>query len=114
MKVSDLPARLRELADRIEAAELPEGRIRLEIGSYDKHVDTRDKLRQWARFLGTGVDVLASGGNVWLSTYGDITASIFFTPGLLGGKRVETFIDDRAGLAALLAEQPAAEKAVVA
>lgn len=106
MKLSDLPNVLRIMADRIEESGLQDRKVRFSIDSYDK-IETREELAKWAAFMhesGSPPKVTRSGESVWLNAFGNISFTMFFKAGLLGGKVIEVIEDDDAGLAQLLSE----------
>lgn len=114
MKASNVPAFLRELADRFEAAGFdPDASVKVDLGC--DTVTSRPELAKWVEFCGTPLEVKTAESTSWLSRYAwssssdTFGVSVHFTPGLLGGKVIEVNRDDDAGLAKLMAEAKATE-----
>lgn len=107
MKLTDVPNRLRELADAIELADFQDRNVHVSIDSYDR-IATRDELALWANFIKQQAgkcSVVRQSDSRWLKgNDGNVDIQMFFERGLLGGKVVEVVEDDDAGLASLLAE----------
>lgn len=105
MLTSELPTVLRELADRFEAAPLPDTRVCVDIKAHQP-CEWRYELAQWLALIGDNAKVISSGGHSWVATPygGDIRITRFFKPGLLGGKEVITHVDDSDALPKLREE----------
>jgi len=110
MNIAEFPACLRELADQIEAANLP-GDLSVELdiglGLSGEGITDRETLARVARLIGGDTEVQHGihGRNYlrhWSRLLGGISWSAWFVAGLLGGRVVSTVNDDEAGLRELM------------
>lgn len=111
MTIKDFPSQLRELADRIEAAGLPEelsAEIEVSLGLYEHGIKDRPTLSRVVSLIGSGVEV-ETGCNdrnylrKWRGRHA-IRWTAWFTAGLLGGAVKTVVSDSTDGLDSLLAE----------
>ena len=101
MNTSQLPAALRELADRIEAANLLEGnRCSVKIHCYD--CADRDTLAAWARMM-RRPRADQNSGTHWIRDSGDGgDITVFYEPGLLSGTKT-IVMEEEQDISSLLA-----------
>ena len=115
MKASELPGALRALADRIEAANIPDGVARPRIDIYvHGPICDRKELAAWAGVLLDPIPKGAiDGSNYWIGERNNPECEIivFYERGLMGQVRTEkvVLVEDTEDLGSLLAEsqQPA-------
>ncbi len=108
MNASELPQVLRELADRIEAAEVSGVRCNIDFTIHG--VSSRGELAKWAKLIGPEAEVVNSQHTNYLRTYpwrSGIGFGVHYTPGLLGGGVKTIVSDDKRGLTKLIAESEA-------
>jgi len=112
MNTTSLPTKLRELADRIEAAGVTEGGgCSISLSVYG--VESREEVARWARLIGSSVEVMSDIHGSYLRKW-DFNSDdrvgfvVRFPGGLLGGKVRTVVDDDAAGLAELLNQTTAA------
>lgn len=110
--IAEVPALLRELADRVEAIGLVDhSELSADFSLSVHHIMDRSDLAKVASLMQRPTldsSVPCVGGYFADGCRGRITA--FYEGGILGGERVEVFIDSQAGLDALCSEFAAQEE----
>ncbi len=105
MKASEVPAALREFAERFEALGLDDDSVNFGLGFDAHHVNGREALAKLVSLIVNPhleASVPAIVGYDWKQN--PVRIALFYEPGLLGGERKEVVVDSKAGLEALIAE----------